>query len=77
LGLLDFEVVKYEPSEDFCGLNPEPVPLNIPDLFGLMKKGVHEVGFGLGGDGQQFIVIGKDAFFVRYLEYMMWLRINN
>ena len=65
LGLLDFEVVKYESAEDFCGLTPEPVPSNVSDLFGLMRKGVHEVGFALGGDGQQFIVIGKDGLFVK------------
>ena len=54
----------------------EPVPQNVPDLFGLMKKGVHEVGFAIGGDGQQFIVTGKDAFFVRYKSYRIIIFIN-
>ncbi len=65
LGLPDFEVVKYEPLPDFGGLLPEPIPINTDDLFGLMCRDVHEVGFALGGDGQQYIVVGKNGFFVQ------------
>ena len=65
IGLPDFEVVKYEPQMDFGGLTPEPSPANVGDLFGLLRSGVHEIGFAVGGDGQQCIVVGKDGYLVQ------------
>lgn len=65
LGLPDFEIVKWEACEDFGGLIPEPNLISADDIVKLLRRGVHEIGCVISGDGSSYMVVGKNGYIVQ------------
>ena len=60
----EIEEIHFKDDVNFGGLNPEPIPPNINELMGIMKKRGHDIGLLTDGDADRSGAVDENGNYI-------------